>query len=166
MTLAGQRVQPDRYTVIPRTITFLVRGDSVLLIRIASGRGAWAGKLNGVGGHIERGESPAAAARREVFEETGVKPGELKLCGVVLVDAGTPGIGLYVFVGEPVSAGIKAGPEGAPEWVPLAALPEQDLVADLPQLLPHAIASYADDHAFSALTRFDANGDPILHFDP
>ncbi len=41
MSLAGQRLQLDRYTIIPRTLTFLRRKDEVLLIRLAANRGDW-----------------------------------------------------------------------------------------------------------------------------
>jgi len=45
--------------------------DQVLLVR--KERPAWqAGKLNGIGGHIEPGETPAQAMRREFTEETGL----------------------------------------------------------------------------------------------
>lgn len=44
-------------------------GDKVVLIRKT--RPDWqAGKLNGVGGHIEKGESPIEAMKREFKEET------------------------------------------------------------------------------------------------
>lgn len=44
---------------------------SVLLVRKL--RPAWqAGKLNGIGGHIEAGETPAVAMRREFAEEAGL----------------------------------------------------------------------------------------------
>jgi 8-oxo-dGTP diphosphatase len=43
----------------------------VVLIR--KNRPAWqAGRLNGVGGHVEPGETPVEAMRREFFEETGL----------------------------------------------------------------------------------------------
>lgn len=49
---------------------FYFRPDGVVLIRKA--RPEWQrGKLNGVGGHIEAGETPAEAMRREFREETG-----------------------------------------------------------------------------------------------
>jgi 8-oxo-dGTP diphosphatase len=47
------------------------RGEIVVLI--LKNRPEWqAGKLNGVGGHIEDGEEPRDAMVREFFEETGV----------------------------------------------------------------------------------------------
>jgi 8-oxo-dGTP diphosphatase len=167
MTLAGQRVQPDRYTIIPRTITFLLRGSDVLLLRISETRGAWAGKLNGVGGHIERGETPAGAAIREIREETGLRPTSLKLCGIVMIDAGgIPGIGLYVFVGLAPDGSARPGPEGTLEWRPYTELEDLELVSDLPALLPRAIESYKGSAPFTALTSFDENGNPELTFDP
>ena len=72
MTLAGQNMQPERYSIIPRTLTFLVSGGQVLLLKLSETRGEWAGKFNGVGGHIERGESALQSARREVKEETAL----------------------------------------------------------------------------------------------
>jgi 8-oxo-dGTP diphosphatase len=168
MTLAGQRVQPDRYTIIPRTISFLLRGSELLLIRIAPSRGAWAGKLNGLGGHIERGETPEQSATREITEETGLAPEELRLCGVVLIDTGgSPGIGLYLFVGKAPAGEAVPGPEGQPEWHAIRDLDPHDLVADLPELLPRALACYRNEaFPFSALTSFDDAGNPRLAFDP
>ncbi|HSI37253.1 MAG TPA: NUDIX domain-containing protein, partial [Tepidisphaeraceae bacterium] len=60
--------------------------DRVLLIR--KNRPAWqAGKLNGVGGKIEPGETPRQAARREFEEETGLALSE-EAFGHVLTLAG------------------------------------------------------------------------------
>ena len=171
MTLAGQRVQPDRYTIIPRTITFLIRGSELLLIRTAAERGPWAGKLNGIGGHIEQGESPAAAARREVYEETGLEPEGLRFCGVTIIEAGgSPGIGLYVFAGYAPAGDARSGPEGKPEWFPIDGIDGiagDELVSDLPFLIPRVLVCFRGESSpFSALTSFDAEGNPILSFDP
>jgi 8-oxo-dGTP diphosphatase len=51
---------------------FLFDDKRELVALIRKARPAWqAGKLNGVGGHIEDGESPEAAMTREFQEETG-----------------------------------------------------------------------------------------------
>jgi 8-oxo-dGTP diphosphatase len=167
MTLPGQRVQADRYHLIPRTLVFLLHGNEILLVKIAAGRGAWAGLYNGVGGHIEVGENPHAAAIREIQEETGITPCDLSLCGVISIHTGSsPGIGIHVFVGEAKNKEIQTSNEGEPEWISLEKLNEYPLVADLPQIIPRALESYRKKQPFCGLTTFDESGQPILQFMP
>lgn len=48
-------------------------GDDGRVVLIRKNRPTWqAGRLNGVGGHVEAGESPAEAMVREFAEETGL----------------------------------------------------------------------------------------------
>lgn len=156
MSLNGQRIQPDRYTLIPRTLTFLTRPNEILLIRLGPDRGEWSGLLNGVGGHVEQGEDPLQSARREIAEETGLTPPELMLAGVVIIDTGQqPGIGLYVFIGEAVEGELQSGPEGTPEWIPLDTLDDSPLVADLPTLIPKALSRRGGAAPFSAIYEYD-----------
>ena len=167
MTLPGQRVQPDRYQLIPRTLVFILHGDELLLIRIAADRGAWAGLYNGVGGHIEQGENPHQAALREVQEETSLSEVELRLCGVIHVDPGSsPGIGIHVFVGTSPNKQISSSTEGDLQWVPIDRLDEIPLVADLPSVIPVALRAYRQNQTFSGLTTFDSEGHPALIFLP
>lgn len=165
MVLQGQRVQKDRYTIIPRTLTFLLRGDRILLMQPGNDRLAWAGKFNAIGGHIEAGEAAQTSALREVMEETGLTPTSLWLAGTVQVDTGsTPGIGLYVFIGQSPYGDPVSGSEGRLEWVPLSKLASKPLVADLADLIPAALESEASKVPFSALTTFDEQGNPCVHF--
>jgi 8-oxo-dGTP diphosphatase len=157
MSLAGQRLQPDRYSVIPRTLTFLTRPGEVLLMRVPPGRGAWAGRYNGIGGHIERGEDPQSSAAREVREETGLVVEDLRLRGVVLIDTGdTPGIALYLFTGEGPAGAPAAGAEGTAEWVRTSELARTPLVEDLPTLLPLLLEM--PDRPFSAIYTYSETG--------
>jgi 8-oxo-dGTP diphosphatase len=165
MVLAGQRVGKDRYTIIPRTLSFLVHEETVLLIRIREGRGVWGGKYNGVGGHIEAGEDPLTAARRELVEETGVQPTDLWLAGVILIDTGSaPGIGLFVFTGSAEQTKLHGSVEGDPKWVSLKRLGSLPLVSDLAVLIPALLESRATKQPFIALTTFDGEGEPIVRF--
>jgi 8-oxo-dGTP diphosphatase len=165
MSLEGQRIQPDRYTLIPRTLTFLSRPEEVLLIRLGPDRGDWSGLLNGVGGHIERGEDPIQSARREVEEETGLIPAELILAGVVIIDTGDqPGVGLYVFSGGAKAGDLRAGPEGIPEWIRVDSLSEAPLVSDLPVLLPKVLARRDGEPPFSAIYTYDQSGNLSMRF--
>lgn len=53
-------------------VGFCFNGPKNRVVLIRKARPAWqAGLLNGVGGHIEPGESPDEAMRREFYEETG-----------------------------------------------------------------------------------------------
>lgn len=58
----------------------LFRGRTVLLVE--RHRGAARGLWSLPGGHIEPGETPEQAARREVIEETGLAPGVLRFFGI------------------------------------------------------------------------------------
>jgi len=160
-----QSVDPDRYTVVPRTLAFLTRPGYVLLTRLPDDHPDWPGCYNGVGGHIERGEDAASAARREIVEETGLVPRNLRLCGTVWIDTGVqPGIALLVFTGEAEGAPAAAGAE-VPRWTPRQELEHLRLVQDLRVLLPRALDRNPDDPPFSALYRYDASGRLRISFD-
>lgn len=162
MSLDGQRVDAARYSLIPRTLSFLIRNNQVLLMRLGKQAAGWAGQYNGLGGHVERGEHPLGAAVREVREESGLASVEQRLCGVVAVDTGgTPGIGLYVFVGE-VPAAQQLDPQASLEWIDLNELGNYPLIEDLPTLLPAALEAYASRSVFSAATKFDSSGKPQI----
>jgi 8-oxo-dGTP diphosphatase len=165
MALAGQNVQQDRYAVVPRTLIFLLSDEKILLIKLGQEKDAWSGKYNGLGGHIEPGEDPLTAARREVIEEASVDPSDLYLSGVVLIKTGaSPGIGLFVFTGTSTDLEVSATREGYPEWIALSDLDSLPLLSDLKVLIPAALKSRKTKQPFSALTTFDENGDPIVQF--
>ncbi len=130
------------YAVIPRTLVFLTRGDEVLLLEGAPDKRRWAGRLNGLGGHVEPGESVWQAARREVREECGLDVTALDLRAVIHITLPQPpGIVIFVFVGAaPEGQAPQPSREGTPRWIRLSALEGLPLVDDLPQLLPRVLA--------------------------
>jgi 8-oxo-dGTP diphosphatase len=135
-----QRRVDRNYVVIPRTLIFLTRGDELLLLKGAPDKKLWAGKYNGLGGHIEAGESPLQSARRETREETGLDVPNLQLRGIVHISMpDPPGIILFVFTGKSPSYEVRTSDEGTPAWIPVQNIHDLPLVEDLHELIPRVL---------------------------
>jgi 8-oxo-dGTP diphosphatase len=158
-----------RYQVIPRVLVFLTRGDEVLLLKRADDRPIFPGLYNGLGGHVERGEGVLAAARREVEEESGLRPARLWLCATVSIDTGDPAAGILmsVFCGEVAAEGsqLRASDEGTLQWVPVAQIPTLPMVEDIPTLLPKVLEVEPGDAPLWGLYVYDADGKLHMQFD-
>lgn len=158
MRPGDQRRSDEHYLVVPRTLAFLTRGDEILMLKGATTKRLWADKYNGIGGHLEPGESPLCSAIRELREETGLTVGRLILRAVVHVTLPQPpGVVLFVFVGEAPVGELRASEEGTPVWVSRDALLSLPLVEDLPALLPRILTpSPAQPILFAAYYVTDA----------
>jgi 8-oxo-dGTP diphosphatase len=140
------------------TLLFIVRGREVLLIRKKRGLGA--GKINGPGGRLESGETPLAAAIREVEEEVCLTPAEIEARGELSFDF-TDGYRLHahVFVAFAFAGTPTETPEADPFWCDLDALPYESMWADDALWLPHVLAGR------SVRGRFVFEGDRMLDYE-
>ena len=114
------------------TLLFLIdtEGNKILLARKKKGFGI--GKLNGLGGKVEAGESIEAAAVREANEEGGISVEEEDLVRVGDIsfsfkehpdwDLTCAIFFSYRFSGEP-----RESDEMKPEWMFLSAIPYEEL---------------------------------------
>ena len=155
----------ERYTVIPRTLVFITRGDRVLLLRGSAKKRIWANKYNGIGGHIERDEDIYSAARREVIEETGLHVENLRLVGLINIDGDAPtGIMLFVFAAHSRSGEPIPSDEGTLEWIEYTQITQVDLVEDLPIILPRSINHPIGAPPFFAHYRYNEQEQLIIRF--
>ncbi len=165
MAKEEQGLREPRYQVIPRTLIFLRRGDEYLLLKGAPNKKRFAGLYNGLGGHVERGESVRAAARRELEEETGLQA-DLELVGTVLVDVEPQlGVLLFVFSGAPTGGSLRPSAEGRAEWISYARVDELPAVPDLRPLLARVHARQPGEPPFSARSFYDPSGRLQLRFE-
>ena len=137
------------------TLLFVIRDGEILLIRKKRGLGA--GKINGPGGRIEAGESPLEAAIREVQEEVGVTPTDIREHGELcfqFVDG--YGIHVHVFAAAGCQGEVRESDEALPIWTPLAEIPYHEMWADDVIWLPWLL----EGKRFSGRFLFD--GDALL----
>ena len=129
------------------TLCFLLYEADVLLIhrQFPPNQGLW----NGVGGHIEPGETPRQAIIREVAEETGFHISDPEFSGILTWDGFeiAPG-GIVIFTAEVPHRNFVSNHEGTLAWK------SQSWACSSPQVVDNI-------HVF--LPRILA-GDPPLHY--
>lgn len=162
----GVAVSVHRHQVIPRTLCFVMHDDEVLFLRGGPRKRLWAGLLNGLGGHVEAGEDIYASVVREVREEAGLAVHDIRLRGVVHADAGDPATGIlfFVFTAAAGTRAVTASGEGELEWHAPGRLPVDEMVEDLPVLLPRVLAMGPADPPFFAAYSYDEHDRLVIRF--
>ena len=151
----------ERWTPQVRaTLLFVVRDGSILLIRKKRGLGA--GKVNGPGGKLLPGESPLAAAIREVEEEIGVTPTGVEARGEIRFQF-TDGLRMqgFVFAASGCTGEPRESDEAAPFWVDVARIPYAEMWEDDAAWLPSLLAG----RRFTGRALFDGERPLDQHFE-
>ncbi len=124
-------------------LIFIVRAGQVLLIRKKRGLGA--GKITAPGGRQEAGETLVDCARRELFEEVGLRAVDVPSPLGLLRFQFTNGYKLQVHLFRSLACSGHAHEteEAVPHWYPLDALPLEEMWEDDVLWLPQVLAGQA-----------------------
>ncbi len=154
-----EQVDWERWTPVDvATLLFVLRGEEVLLIRKKRGLGS--GKINGPGGRLEQGETPLAAAVREVQEELCITPTGIRAAGELrfqFVDGYR--LHCHVFTATGHAGTPTETDEASPLWMSRGRIPFDEMWADDRLWFPHLLAGVP----FSGRFLFD--GDTMLGHD-
>lgn len=102
----------------------MVMKDGKLLLGMKK-RGFGMGRWNGFGGKVEVGESIEEAAKREVFEESGLVARSVEKRGLIRFDFedGTRGVEVHIFACEDFEGTVEESEEMRPEWFDVDKIP-------------------------------------------
>lgn len=124
------------------TLLFLVKDKQVLLAMKKRGFGA--GRWNGVGGKLDKGETVEQALVRETQEEIDVTPTKFEKRAEIVFDEQHKGVRefmhVHVFVGSKWSGEPKETEEMSPKWFQADQLPFSEMWPDDPFWLPQVLA--------------------------
>lgn len=101
------------------TLVYLQKGDKTLMILPGNHKhDLYRGKWNGLGGKLEEEETPEKGAMREVEEESGLKPTELSLAGILTFPKVDRKNDWYTFVYtcRKFTGKLKESKEGKLKW--------------------------------------------------
>jgi 8-oxo-dGTP diphosphatase len=167
MPKSDQKIDFSRYCIIPRVLVFIFYKKYVLLMKVNKRESSWFGYYNGLGGHVEKGEDILSAARREVFEESGIDAKNLKIAGIGIVDTEPSiGIGLFIIKGEVEKNNVKPSNEGLPEWIPLQKLNERKILPDTKEFINRLTKEINPYEPFSVLLSYDAHEELVISYYP
>ncbi len=123
------------------TLLLIVKENKILLARKKRGFGE--GKLNGVGGKQQEGETIDETMVRETVEEIGVVPKNYNKMAIINFDEFVKGertnVEMNIYLASDYDGKIQESDEMSPEWFSLDQIPFNQMFADdsfwLPEIL-------------------------------
>ncbi len=118
------------------TLGFVFNSTLSQVLLIHKHRPAWqAGRVNGVGGKLEPGETPLEGIRREVREESAldIPAGDWLPVAEMRADGWRVHVFAARYSGDPAAA--RSQTDEPVRWVPVGALPP-DVISNLTWLIP------------------------------
>ncbi len=118
------------------TLVIIHKGDKILLG--LKKRGFGIGKWNGFGGKVHEGEAIEEAAKRELFEESGLTTDSLKKLGVLDFSwkAKEGVLQVHIFKSNDVSGVLTESEEMKPQWFLIKDIPYGNMWSDDKYWLP------------------------------
>lgn len=118
------------------TLVFILQDDKILLG--LKKRGFGAGRWNGFGGKVEPGESIEEAAKREVFEESGITVNELEKRAIHRFSWQDREdiLEVHTFLATEWNGEIRESEEMKPQWHLIADIPYDTMWSDDEYWLP------------------------------
>jgi 8-oxo-dGTP diphosphatase len=133
------------------TVVVLFHAGRLLLLQRAPWKAFAPNRWTGIGGRVEMAEMDdlAAAARRELFEETDIRPdeiSELRLRRTLTMDRPTEGLlCLLYFTGETSSDRVPTCNEGSLQWIAPEDLARLDLIENSAPIVPRLVEDVRHD---------------------
>jgi 8-oxo-dGTP diphosphatase len=104
-------------------------GKTLMLHRTKKQNDIHVGKWNGLGGHMEQGETPEECIIREVYEESGLKLTNPRLRGILTFPMfdGVEDEYTFLFTANEYEGELIDSPEGILEWIDDSKVPGLNL---------------------------------------